>query len=94
MHTVRIIKSLRNQLNVTMQLSLGYQVGSGHETSDRKLYLQWNLRERDALGKWPMSLVERSSLSWRFVSFHPNTCLFPIYNELFTVGVSNDNSQL
>ena len=56
--------------------------------------IQWNLRERDALGKWPMSLVERSSLSRRFVFFHPNTCLFSIYNELFTVGVSNDNSQL
>ena len=41
-----------------------------------------------------MSLVERSSLPQRFVFFHPNTCLFPIYNELFTVGVSNDNSQL
>ena len=59
-----------------------------------RLGIQWNLRERDALGKWPMSLVERSSLSRRFVFFHPNTCLFPIYNELFTVGVSNDNSQL
>ena len=59
--------------------------------------IQWNLQERDTLGKWPMSLVERSSLSRRFVFFslyHPNTSLFPIYNELFTVGVSNDNSQL
>ena len=36
--------------------------------SERKS-LQWNLRERDTLGKWPMSLVERSSLSWRFVFF-------------------------
>jgi len=32
--------------------------------------IQWNLRERDALGKWPMSLIERSSLSRRFVFFH------------------------
>ena len=63
--------------------------------SDQYVKLQWtDLRERDALGKWPMSLVERSSLSRRFVFFHPNTCLFPIYNELFTVRVSNDNSQL
>ena len=31
--------------------------------------LQWNLRERDTLGKWPMSLVERLSLSRRFVFF-------------------------
>ena len=31
--------------------------------------VRWNLRERDALGKWPMSLVERSSLSRRFVFF-------------------------
>ena len=32
-------------------------------------YIQWNLRERDTLGKWPMSLVERSFLSRRFVFF-------------------------
>ena len=33
------------------------------------IYIHWNLRERDTLGKWAMSLVERSSLSWRFVFF-------------------------
>ena len=65
-----------------------------HPSYHYSYQVQWNLRERDALGKWPMSLVERSSLSRRFGFFHPNTCLCPIYNEPFTVGVSNDTSQL
>ena len=29
-----------------------------------------------------------------FPLYHPNTCLFPIYNELFTVGVSNDSDSI
>ena len=48
--------------------------GEGH--GERRQGIQWNLRERDALGKRPMSLVERSSLSRRFVFFslyQPNT---------------------
>ena len=39
-------------------------------------------------------VVPISEVCLIFSLYHPNTSLFPIYNELFAVGVSNDNSQL
>ena len=45
--------------------------------------IQWNLREEDALGNWPLSLVERSSLSRRFVSFFHYITLIHVFSLQF-----------